>query len=58
MLSLKCQEMIETVIILIVSSKEFSVARVNTLRLRQNGRHFADGNVIFKCISLNETFEF
>ena len=25
---------------------------VNTLRLRQNGRHFADG--IFKCIFLNE----
>ena len=25
---------------------------VNTLRLRQNGRHFADD--IFKCISLNE----
>ena len=25
---------------------------VNTLRLRQNGRHFAD--YIFKCISLNE----
>ena len=25
---------------------------VNTLRLRQNGRHFADS--IFKCIFLNE----
>ena len=27
---------------------------VNTLRLRQNGRHFLDD--IFKCISLNENF--
>ena len=27
---------------------------VNTLRLRQNGRHFADG--ILKSISLNENF--
>ena len=34
-----------------VSSKKFS-ARVNTLRPRQNGRHFADD--IFKCIFLNE----
>ena len=29
---------------------------VNTLRPRQNGSQFADN--IFKCISLNEKFEF
>ena len=29
---------------------------INTLRPRGNGRHFADDN--FKCISLNENFEF
>ena len=30
----------------------FSTRRINTLRLRQNGRHFADD--VFKCIFLNE----
>ena len=32
--------------------KSEKLQTVNTLRLRQNGRHFADG--IFKCIFLNE----
>ena len=35
-----------------VPSNQFSTYRVNTLRLRQDGRHFPDD--IFKCIFLNE----
>ena len=34
------------------TSKEYISVNVNTLRPRENGRHFADA--IFKCISLNE----
>ena len=33
-------------------SSKYSSVNLNTLRLRQNGRHFADD--IFKCIFLNE----
>ena len=33
--------------------KNFNVCSLNTLRLRQNGRHFPD--VSFKCIFLNES---
>ena len=35
------------------TSKAYISVNVNTLRPRQNGRHFADN--IFKCISLNES---
>ena len=34
------------------ANRECCPAAINTLRPRQNGRHFADA--IFKCISLNE----
>ena len=33
-------------------TREFSIFRINTLRLRQNGRHFP--GVILNCIFLNE----
>ena len=39
-------------IVLTSSSVRFKVAGLNTLRPRQNGRHFADD--ILKCIFLNE----
>ena len=38
--------------LLLPECPSFSTRRVNTLRPRQNGRHFADE--IFKCILLNE----
>ena len=48
------QDTIQTVNISFVvqSLNQFSMSRVNTLRPRQNGRHFADD--MFKCIFLNE----
>ena len=36
-----------------IPKNKFQYVFVNTLRLIQNGRHFADG--VFKCIFLNET---
>ena len=44
----------KTHICVCVSSHLFSTTRFNTLRARQNGRHFA--NDIFKCISVDGNF--
>ena len=50
--SCECEIALRSLSLVLADDKSTLIGSVNTLKLRQNGRHFPDD--IFKCIFLNE----